>query len=65
MSAEVVDQIGGVLTREVGAFRLKGKAQPVVIHELLCRMEESDEKQKKAIAIFAEALGGFQKAILG
>jgi adenylate cyclase len=60
VSAETVDQIGGVLTREVGVFRLKGKAQPIVIHELLCRMEESDEKQKKACAIFAEALGAFR-----
>jgi adenylate cyclase len=60
-SAEVVNQIDGVLTREVGAFRLKGKAQPVVIHELLCRMEESDEKQKKACAIFAEALAAFRR----
>ena len=60
-SAEVVNQIDGVLTREVGAFKLKGKAQPVVIHELLCRLEESDEKQKKACAIFAEALGAFRK----
>jgi adenylate cyclase len=60
-SAEVVNQIGGVLTREVGAFKLRGKAQPVVIHELLCRLEESDEKQKKACSIFAEALGAFRK----
>ena len=59
-SAEIVDQIGGVLTREVGAFKLKGKAQPVVIHELLSRVEEADEKQKKACAIFAEGLDAFR-----
>jgi adenylate cyclase len=61
VSAELVDQIDGVLAREVGAFRLKGKNQPIVIHELLSRMEESDEKQKKACAIFAEALAAFRK----
>jgi adenylate cyclase len=60
-SAEIVDQIGGVLTREVGAFKLKGKAQPVVIHELLSRTEESDEKQKKGAGIFAEALTAFRR----
>ena len=61
VSAEAVDQIDGVLTREVGAFRLKGKAQPVVVHELLSRTEESDEKQKKSVGIFAEALIAFRK----
>jgi adenylate cyclase len=61
VSAEVVDQIDGVLAREVGAFRLKGKTQPIVIHELLSRIEQSDEKQKKACAIFADALAAFRK----
>lgn len=60
-SAELVDQIGGILTREVGAFKLKGKAQPVVIHELLSQTEESNEKQKKAVGIFAEALAAFRR----
>ena len=61
VSEEIVDQIDGVLTREVGKFMLKGKAQPIVVYELLCRMEESDEKQKKACEIFAEALGAFRR----
>jgi adenylate cyclase len=61
VSAEAVDQIDSVLTREVGAFRLKGKAQPILIQELLCRVEESDEKQKKAVEIFAEALAAFRR----
>jgi adenylate cyclase len=60
-SEELVDQLDGIMTREVGKFRLKGKAQPVVVHELLCRMEESDEKQKRACAIFAEALDAFRR----
>jgi adenylate cyclase len=60
-SADLVDQIGGILTREVGAFKLKGKAQPVVIHELLSQTEESNEKQKKAVGIFAEALAAFRR----
>ena len=60
-SEEIVQQVDSVLTREVGKFRLKGKAQPIVVHELLGRMEESDEKQKQACAIFAEALGVFRR----
>jgi adenylate cyclase len=60
VSAEVIEQIGGVLAREVGAFKLKGKTQPIVIHELLCRQEESDENQKKTCAVFAEGLAAFR-----
>ena len=60
-SEEAVDQLDGILTREVGKFRLKGKAQPVVVHELLGRLEESDEEQKNANAIFAEALDAFRR----
>ncbi|MGI0014808.1 MAG: adenylate/guanylate cyclase domain-containing protein, partial [Nitrososphaera sp.] len=61
VSEEVTDQLDGFLTRELGKFRLKGKAQPIAVHELLCRMEESDEKQKRVCAIFAEALGAFRR----
>jgi adenylate cyclase len=60
-SEEVVSQIDGILTRELGKFLLKGKAQPIVVHELLSRAEEADEKQKQACASFAEALDAFRK----
>ena len=46
VTQEVLDQTDGVLTREVGKFLLKGKTQPLIVHELLCRLEESDERQK-------------------
>jgi adenylate cyclase len=59
-SEEIVQQLGGLLTREVGKFMLKGKAQAIVVYELLGRMEESDEKQKQACAIFADALAAFR-----
>jgi len=59
VSEEVIHQLDGFLTREVGKFRLKGKVRPIVAHELLCRREESDEKQRGACAIFAEAMGAF------
>ena len=60
MSEEVIQNLDGFLTREVGKFRLKGKAQPIVVHELLCPVEERDEKQTRACAIFAEALQAFR-----
>jgi len=60
-SDEIVQQLDGLLTREVGKFMLKGKAQPIVVHELLGRADEADDKQKKSCEIFAEALGAFRK----
>jgi len=60
-SDEIVQQLDGLLTREVGKFMLKGKTQPMVVHELLGRVDEADDKQKKSCEIFAEALGAFRK----
>ncbi len=61
VSEEVVHQLNGFLTRELGKFRLKGKVQPIVIHELLCRAEEADEKLRSACATFAGALDAFRR----
>jgi len=61
VSEEVIHELDGFLTREVGRFRLKGKAQALVVHELFCCMEESEEKQNKACAIFSEALRAFRR----
>ena len=59
-SEEVVQQLNGFLTREVGSFRLKGKVKTIVIHEVLCQTEEADEKLEKACAMFAEAMTAFK-----
>jgi adenylate cyclase len=60
VSGEVVDQVGGILAREIGLFRLKGKSQPIAIHELVCRLSEAEGKQKEACGLFAEGLGAFR-----
>lgn len=60
-SEEIVNEIDGILKREVGKFLLKGKAQPIVIHELLCRADEAGEKHKEPCAIFADALASFKR----
>jgi adenylate cyclase len=60
VSEEVIRDLPDFLTREVGTFRLKGKSQPVVIHELLCRIEEADEKQRRICASFSDALRVFR-----
>jgi adenylate cyclase len=60
-SEEAIEGIDGLLTREVGKFMFKGKAQPVVVYEMLSRMDEADEKQKRSCAIFADALRDFKR----
>ncbi|HEX9144015.1 MAG TPA: adenylate/guanylate cyclase domain-containing protein, partial [Candidatus Binatia bacterium] len=60
VSEEVIQGLPGFLTREVGTFRLNGKSQPVVIHELLCRIEDAEEKQRQICATFSDALRVFR-----
>jgi adenylate cyclase len=64
-SYEVIEQLSGLLTRELGSFVLAGKSKPVEIHELLCRMEHSSEEQRKLCAAFGEALDAYRKQYLG
>jgi adenylate cyclase len=61
VSEESVAQLNGLVAREVGKFMLKGKAQPIVVHELFGRTEEIDEGQKEFCEMFAEALGAFRR----
>jgi adenylate cyclase len=60
-SEEVVSMLDGFLMREVGKFRLKGKVKPIVIYELLDRLETAGEKQRNACAVFSEALSAFRR----
>jgi adenylate cyclase len=59
-SEEIAAQIDGILKREVGKFMLKGKAQPMVVHELFGRADEVEDKQKKSCEVFADALAAFR-----
>ncbi|MGA1867264.1 MAG: CHASE2 domain-containing protein [bacterium] len=63
VSDEIIHKLDDFLTREVGKFKLKGKKTLIVVHELLCRMHESDEKQRRACAVFAEALDAFRRQL--
>jgi adenylate cyclase len=60
-SQEVVRQLDGFLTRELGAFQLVGKSQPLVVHELLCGIEEARPYQRMLCTQFAEALEAYRK----
>jgi len=60
-SDEIVQQIDGLLSREVGKFMLKGKAQPITVHELLGSVQDADESGRRSCEIFADALGAFRR----
>jgi len=61
VSEGVINQLDGFLTREMGKFMLVGKTIPIVVYELISRMEESTEQQKRVCGIFAEALDAFRR----
>jgi adenylate cyclase len=60
-SEEIVSQTDGLLKREVGKFMLKGKSQPIVVHELLGSIQEADESRRKSCEVFADALLAFRR----
>lgn len=61
VSEEVINQLDGLLTREIGTFLLAGKSKPVVVHELVCQKGDCSEQQRNICAIFAEALDAFRE----
>jgi adenylate cyclase len=61
VSEEVIGQLDGFLTRELGRFLLKGKMESIAIYELVCRKEESNDQQRIKCVTFAEVLGPFRK----
>ncbi|MBI2877356.1 MAG: adenylate/guanylate cyclase domain-containing protein [Candidatus Tectomicrobia bacterium] len=60
VSEEVLDQLDGLLVRELGKFILAGKSRPTVIYELICRREESASWQGEFCAAFAGALDAYR-----
>jgi adenylate cyclase len=60
VSDEVIHQLDGFLSREIGKFKVAGKVKPVWIHELLDFVKESDGRMRRACGIFTEALGAFR-----
>jgi adenylate cyclase len=61
VSQEAIGDLDGFLTRNAGNFLLKGKTQPVMVYELLGRAVEARENQKRACAIFSDALTAFRR----
>lgn len=64
ISDAVRQQLGdGFVTRQLGEFRVAGKKQSVVIHELLCRCE-AESGEKTWIEIFEKGLAVFRSGEL-
>lgn len=60
VSDEVIQGLDGLLTRQLGMFRLKGKGKPLGLHELVSRSEQVEQTQREACAIFAQGLTAFR-----
>ena len=65
VSDEVIRGLDGLLTRELGAFRLKGKGKPLGLHELVNRSEQVEQTQREACAVFADGLTAFRNRAWG
>jgi adenylate cyclase len=61
VSEEVIGQLDGFFTRELGKFLFVGKTKPLSIHELLCPMEEVSDLQRRQCAMFAQVLNAFRR----
>ena len=61
VSAEVLEGLPGLLTRELGAFLLAGKSRPVMVHELVARLAEATPANRERCTIFAEALAAYRR----
>ena len=61
VSKEMLYQLGGFLTRELGKFLLLGKAKPIEVYELICRIDECSDQQRSLCAAFAQALSAYRR----
>jgi adenylate cyclase len=61
VSEEAIRGLDTFVTRKIGNFRLKGKAQPLAVYELLCRQGEAVEQHRKACTAFSDALETFHR----
>jgi len=61
VSREVCSVENGFLTRDLGMFLLAGKSNPVNVHELVSRLEESGPMQRACCARFSEGIEAFRR----
>jgi adenylate cyclase len=56
VSGELIRELQGFVTRNLGTFKLKGKLKPIAVHELVGRVGALDEKKEAAFRFFSEGL---------
>jgi adenylate cyclase len=61
LSEDVVHDLDCFVTRELGRFLFAGKSNPIVIHELLGRIEGCNEQQRSLCSVFADALTAYSR----
>jgi adenylate cyclase len=59
VSGELIRELQGFVTRDLGTFKLKGKLKPIAVHELVGRVGELDEKRGAAFRLFSDAMHRF------
>ncbi len=61
VSGEVMEQLNGFLTRDLGQFFLSGKSMPVSVLELICPLGEATSRQKSLCHTFSQALTAYRE----
>lgn len=61
VSEEVIAQLNGFLTRDLGQFFLVGKSMPVAVWELIGPKDESTDQQVSLCTIFSQALKAYRE----
>ena len=61
VSADVLQGLDGLMSRELGSFLLMGKSRPVVVHELVSRAADATPADRERCAIFAGALDAYRR----
>jgi adenylate cyclase len=61
VSNELIQELKGFLSRDLGTFKLKGKLNPISVHEVLGRLNEGNEKLQTVCRVFSEGLHFFRQ----
>jgi adenylate cyclase len=61
VSNELIQELKGFLSRDLGTFKLKGKLNPISVHEVLGRLDEENEKLQTVCRVFSEGLQFFRQ----
>jgi adenylate cyclase len=61
VSEDVIHDLEFFVTRNLGSFLFAGKSNPIVIYELLGRVERCNDQQRYLCSVFSEALTAYSK----